>query len=357
MTKHLIRISALGLLALTAYGLSNCTKRTSTPEYEIFESKDLASVQTTYFGTFTDKPGWPPMPRRDQIWDSSSFKNGTVSLGIKIPAFGAEIGSTTKLKFDVIRRNRVWILMHTPTMTEKMCNQDEAGTYHLNAREEYNMVAICMFSAHLMTDARTSAGISFIGTGAEGEAGLTEETSISQMSEFYPVKMGETIKDWFKKCDEVFDAKVRASMEQEFDAISANMRYQVKQEQCVVPELESDKYLSDGRAGDRSCEKFFRSLLPGIEAHYTTRCIPQAGLPQNVGFCKVRSPEKQNCVLYKSKDGSVGERYTEGASLVSGPFSYPCDKTKGLTCKVVKEGGWFKSWSEIYRDYEGACVK
>jgi hypothetical protein len=357
MNCHSIR--AIGLFCASAAFVSSCEpSKKSTVPYEIYDmGAGQFQSQSNYVASFEEKPGWPPTPRRDQSWETSSFKSGSISLGIKVAAFGSEASSTTKVKFDVVRRNRLWILMHTPTMKEQMYNKSEGGIF-LNAQEGYKMVAVCFFSVHLGTDARTSAGISVQGTGVEGEAGLARETSVSQMSDFYPVKFGDSIEDWFKKCDEVFESKVRASVEKDIEAASASMLYHVKQDQCLIPDTEEDRFLSSGKAGDKSCEGFLRGLLPGVSENYTARCIPQQGAPQNVGLCRIRSPEKLNCKLYQDDyTGDVSEMATETSTLVTGPFSYPCDKTKKLRCVVAKEGGWFKTWTEIYRSYEGICVQ
>jgi hypothetical protein len=357
MNIHPLRIISLIFASATFLYSCEASKKSSVP-YEIYDmGSSPQQSQSNYVASFDDKPGWPPTPRRDQSWESSSFKSGTMSLGIKVAAFGSEASSVTKVKFDVVRRNRLWIMMHTPTMKEQMYKKSEGGIF-LNAQEGYQMVAVCFFSVHLGTDARTTAGISVQGTGVEGEAGLARETSVSQMSDFYPVKLGDSIEDWFKKCDEVFESKVRESVEKDIEAASASMLYHVKQDQCLIPDSDKDRVFSSGKAGDKSCESFLGEMIPGVSEHYTARCVAQPGAPQNVGLCRIRSPENLNCKLYKDDfTGDVSELATDSSTLVTGPFSYPCDKTQKLRCVVSKEGGWFQTWTEIYRSYEGMCVR
>ena len=131
------------------------------------------------------------------------------------------------------------------------------------------------------------------------------------------------------------------------------MIYHVKRDQCFIPAEKKDKLFMDGKPGDAQCQPMHKRLFPGVQAYSTMRCIPQKGLPQGVGFCRLRGAKNGSCPLYKAKTGVVSGSWQKGSKFVSsGSFEYKCDR--GLYCKVTKKGGWFKNW-DIYSSYEGKC--
>ncbi len=306
---------------------------------------------------FEGRPGWPDFPRRWKMYSTQYSRDGGIQMGLKLNAFGSEVESTTTVKFGRMRQNKVWILMHSPSLDAQM-TREEGNVVYLDARTEHKMVAICMYSVYLTTSADQLAKITVAGSGVRGEAGFRQETEITQTSDFMHVKLGDSITSWQEKCENLFQEKIRDSVDRDLINASKNMRYHTQLDQCIVPTIKSDRLLSYGKHGDRSCEQQDREILGALRQSTIQRCIPQEGLPENVGICRIRGGEGSACRLYKGSDGKVSDVATTGSALVSsGMFEYACDKLSGMTCQITKEGGWFRTWSEPYRSWEGRCVK
>ena len=94
-------------------------------------------------------------------------------------------------------------------------------------------------------------------------------------------------------------------------------------------------------ARDTQCVRWFNQGMRGVVGNAAVpRCVEE---PREKYFsCAVRAVVNQKCPVFKA-----------GKHVSNGQFEYPCDK--GLTCRTVKEGGWFQSM-RIFEYAEGRCV-
>jgi hypothetical protein len=120
---------------------------------------------------------------------------------------------------------------------------------------------------------------------------------------------------------------VRDSLNIQMRNLIASLRFSHPKTKCVK---------------DSQCIPWFNRGMRGVVGYAAVpRCLVESR--EKYFACGVRSVVNQKCPVFKA-----------GKHVSDGMFEYPCDR--GLTCKVVKEGGWFKSMN-VFDYAEGRCFR
>lgn len=272
--------------------------------------------------------------------------DANISYALKINFLGADLSGGPKITFQRRYESRVIVLSEglSPSVNQN-------GDFDFNRRNRAGEVIVtggkaqkryiafyCEAALNFNTDYSGSGSFSLMGVGGGTSFGakFANEVTMTSRRILVPEYIGDktvTLPFLQKLCFKDFlqtrindRMTVKDSLNIQMRNMIASLRFSHPKTKCVQ---------------DAHCIRWFNQNMKGIVGNAAVpRCVEE---PREKYFgCAVRSVANQKCPVFKG-----------GKHVSAGQFEYPCDK--GLTCRTVKEGGWFQSMS-VFSYAEGRCV-
>lgn len=269
-----------------------------------------------------------------------------ISYTLKINFLGADLSGGPSIVFQRRYESRVIILSEglTPSVTPN-------GDFDFNKRDRAGQVVMtggkaqkrflaffCETALNFNTEYSGSGNFSLMGIGGGASFGARFANDVTMTSRRilvpeYIADKSVTLPSLQRLClNDFLNAKindrltVKQSLNIQMRNMIASLRFSHPKTKCVR---------------DTHCMRWFNQSMKGVVGNAAVpRCVEE---PREKYFgCAVRSVVNQKCPVFKA-----------GKHVSNGQFEYPCDR--GLTCRTVKEGGWFTSM-RIFEYAEGRCV-
>jgi len=269
-----------------------------------------------------------------------------ISYTLKINFLGADLSGGPSIAFHRHYESRVIILSEglTPSVLPN-------GNFDFNKRDRAGQVIMsggkaqkrflafyCETSLNFNTEYSGSGNFSMMGIGGGTSFGAKFANDVTMTSRriLVPEYIGDqtvTLPYLQRLClNDFLNARINDRMTVK-QSLNIQMRNMIASLRFSHPKTKC--------ARDTHCMRWFNQSMRGVVGNAAVpRCLEE---PREKYFaCGVRSVVNQKCPVYKA-----------GKHVSNGQFEYPCDK--GLTCRTVKEGGWFTSM-RIFEYAEGRCV-
>lgn len=269
-----------------------------------------------------------------------------ISYTLKINFLGAELSGGPNIAFHRHYESRVVVLSEglQPGVTADgqfdFNKRDRAGQVVMTggkAQKRY-IAFYCDVSLNYNTEYSGSGSFSIagIGGGASYGARYSNEVTMTSRRILVPEYIGNqtvTMGTLQRIClSDFLNAKinnqmtVKQSLNIQMRNVIASLRFSHPKTKCVR---------------DSQCIGWFNGGMRGVVGNAAVpRCVEESR--EKYFTCEVRSVVNQKCPVWKN-----------GKQLSAGMFEYACDR--GLTCKVVQEGGWFTNM-RLFQYAEGRCL-
>ncbi|MFL5783856.1 MAG: hypothetical protein ACJ76H_04540 [Bacteriovoracaceae bacterium] len=272
--------------------------------------------------------------------------DANVSYTLKIKFLGADLSGGPKIDFHRHYESRVIILSEgmTPGVNPN-------GDFDFNKRDRAGQVItsgghpqkryvsfFCELALNFNTEYSGSGNFSIMGVGGGASYGhrYSNEVTMTSRRILVPEYVGNqsvTMPYLQNLCLNDFlntrinnQMTVKQALNIQMRNIIASLRFSHPMTKCIR---------------DDQCLAWFNNGMKGVAGNTVVpRCLEESR--EHYFACAVRSKVNHKCPVFQ------GGKHTS-----DGQFEYPCDR--GLYCKVVKDGGWFKSMN-IFDYAEGRCV-
>ena len=272
--------------------------------------------------------------------------DANISYNLKISFLGADLSGGPNIAFHRHYESRVVVLSEglqpgvTATGEFDFNKRDRAGQIVTSGgKAQKRFIAFfCELALNFNTEYSGGGTFSVVGIGGGASYGqrYSNEVTMTSRRIHVPEYVGNrtvTMAGLQKLCmDDFLNTKitnqmtVKQSLNIQMRNIIASLRFSHPKTKCVR---------------DVQCSRWFNANMRGVVGNAAVpRCVEERR--EKYFSCEVRSVINQKCPVYQG-----------GKHVSSGSFEYPCDK--GLYCRTVKEGGWFKSL-RLFEYAEGRCV-
>lgn len=273
--------------------------------------------------------------------------DANVSYQLKISFLGADLSGGPTIAFHRDYESRVMILTEglnpglTPNGDFDFNKRDRMGNIIMSGgKPQKRYIAFyCELSLNFSTDYSGGGNFSVAGVGGGASYGHNYANEVTMISRriLVPEYVGNrtvTMPYLQRLClNDFLVAKVNNRLSVK-DALNIQMRNVIASLRFSHPKTKCVR--------DSQCVGWFNRGMRGVVGNRAVpRCVEERR--EKYFSCEVRSVLNQKCPVYRS-----------GKLLSDGQFEYACDR--GLTCRMVKEGGWFQNM-RIFEYAEGRCVR
>lgn len=272
--------------------------------------------------------------------------DANISYTLKINFLGADLSGGPSISFHRHYESRVVILSEglTPSVTPNgefdFNKRDRAGQVIMTGGKAQKrfLAFFCETSLNFNTEYSGSGNFSMMGIGGGTSFGakFANEVTMTSRRIHVPEYIGNqtvTLPFLQRLClNDFLNAKINDRMTVK-QSLNIQMRNMIAALRFSHPKTKC--------ARDNHCVRWFNQNMKGVVGNAAVpRCVEE---PREKYFaCAVRAVTNQKCPVFKA-----------GKHVSNGQFEYPCDK--GLSCRTVKQGGWFQGM-KIFEYAEGRCV-
>ena len=288
--------------------------------------------------------GWPPRPWLRIQAQRSTQTDATLTVGLKVSAFGVDAGVTNNTTFTASRvTSAVFITHHSENGQTMLRRADNDVQFNDTG---HPIIGFCLYDTSLSVSDKVAATLMAHGNGVSGSAEIKDLVNAGNNSQFFVVDPVKSPNYYLSTvCEEEYNSRIREGAEQDLYNLAYDIFvYSNPQDSCVPASSDVPR----DPKGDPSCMAWHRQLLPGLVAHTVPRCVANS---QGNHRCQMRSKKDYSCPLYADDDTDiVYTTWKDGRRRVtSGSFEYACDPDLGLRCHIVQEEWW------PFRAAKGEC--
>lgn len=306
-------------------------------------------------GSDTPSMTWPPFPRLWLERAETDFYTSNTAFGINIPVLKMGPSGKLSIEFRYALKTSLIVISSKRKKSDPVemnqsvspATQEEEfqmlrydAKRHItypNVREEFPMVAMCVFEASLAIESLGQTQVDLLTFSQSVGKGKIKSGTHSTFSNFIQLDPNLPINYYLNDvCGQYFRNEVERSLINDFSNTVSEIVIANNPKSECKPDYDSE---IDNTKGDASCADWHNKNYTSLIQKLT---IPRCELQVNGAHkCVLKARENTMCPMYSDpRTQKYSEVYDPGSTSVKATdsnFEFECDKKQGLSCEMQKE--------------------